>query len=84
MLKHIFYLLVLFSFFSCSTKTTNKLKNEFTAKVVGVKDGDTIEVLKEDNTTTVVRFADIDCPEKNSHSEQKQNSSFQIFAFQKT
>ena len=34
------------------------------SKVVGVKDGDTIEILNNDNTTQVVRLLDIDCPEK--------------------
>jgi micrococcal nuclease len=35
----------------------------FTGKVVGVSDGDTITVLKADNTTVKVRLSAIDCPE---------------------
>lgn len=35
------------------------------AKVIYVYDGDTIKVLDENNNSIVVRFADIDCPEKN-------------------
>lgn len=34
-----------------------------TAKVVGIKDGDTIEVLLSDKSTKVLRLADVDCPE---------------------
>lgn len=35
----------------------------YQAKVVGVVDGDTIDVLLEDNTQQRIRVADIDCPE---------------------
>lgn len=34
------------------------------AKVIGVKDGDTVEVLLEGNVPVVLRLADVDCPEK--------------------
>lgn len=34
-------------------------------RVIGVKDGDTIELLTEYSTTQTVRFGHIDCPEKN-------------------
>jgi endonuclease YncB( thermonuclease family) len=40
------------------------------SKVVGVKDGDTIEILNNDNTTQVVRLLDIDCPERGNLSEK--------------
>jgi len=36
---------------------------EFTAKVVGITDGDTIKVLDENNTQHKIRFAGIDAPE---------------------
>ena len=35
----------------------------FNAKVIGVKDGDTIVVLTQDNTQVTIRFEGIDCPE---------------------
>ncbi len=35
-----------------------------TGKVVGVRDGDTVEVLDKQNKTTVLRLAEVDCPEK--------------------
>ncbi len=34
------------------------------AKVVGVRDGDTVEVLDEQNKTYILRLAEVDCPEK--------------------
>jgi micrococcal nuclease len=38
------------------------LPKEFTAKVIGVKDGDSIDVLYEGKTISI-RLADVDCPE---------------------
>lgn len=35
-----------------------------TGKVIGVKDGDTVEVLDDQNKTTILRLAEVDCPEK--------------------
>ena len=43
-----------------------KLPKTFEAKVVAVKDGDTIEVLYE-KTTVAIRLAYIDCPELKKH-----------------
>jgi endonuclease YncB( thermonuclease family) len=40
------------------------LAADFTAQVVGVLDGDTIEVLREDKTKERIRLYGIDCPEK--------------------
>ncbi len=34
------------------------------AKVIGIKDGDTIEVLLEGNIMKTLRLAEVDCPEK--------------------
>lgn len=36
----------------------------FDAKVIGVKDGDTIDVLLDGNVKETIRLAHIDCPEK--------------------
>lgn len=33
-------------------------------KVIGIKDGDTVEVLDDHNKTTILRLAEVDCPEK--------------------
>lgn len=35
-----------------------------TGKIIGVKDGDTVEVLDNQNKTTILRLAEVDCPEK--------------------
>jgi micrococcal nuclease len=40
-------------------------ENPTSFKVIGVKDGDTFEILMENNTPQTIRFAHIDCPEKN-------------------
>ena len=35
-----------------------------TGKVIGVKDGDTVEVLDNQNKSAILRLAEVDCPEK--------------------
>lgn len=70
----IFYLLLLTSFLGFSQST-------FNAKVVGVKDGDTVVVLDSLNNQTTLRLAEIDCPEKNQPfgTKAKQFTSDQIY-----
>lgn len=61
-------ILFLFLIVSCHSYAQNKLnlKNQtFVAKVTGVSDGDTMEVLYK-NTRVKIRLAHIDCPEKRS------------------
>jgi endonuclease YncB( thermonuclease family) len=49
--------------FSCKGKEQDlKLPKDFQGKVIAIKDGDTIEVLFENNPITI-RFAHVDCPE---------------------
>ncbi len=55
----------------------------FTAKVIGVKDGDTIEVLYQGKGQTV-RLLDIDCPEKKQAFGQKAKQFTSDFCFGKT
>jgi endonuclease YncB( thermonuclease family) len=62
MKKYLIYSIFIL-FLSCNTKTTENLPNEFTAKVIGVKDGDTVEVLYN-KTPIIIRLEHIDCPEK--------------------
>lgn len=38
--------------------------SQIKAKVIGVKDGDTILVLDKDNNQSTLRLAEVDCPEK--------------------
>jgi micrococcal nuclease len=35
-----------------------------TGKVIGIKDGDTVVVIDKLNNTTILRLAEVDCPEK--------------------
>ena len=37
--------------------------SQITAKVVGIKDGDTIVILEDGNKTKTLRLAEVDCPE---------------------
>lgn len=48
-----------------SIRDTKIKANSTKFKVIGIKDGDTFDLLIEDNTTQTIRFAHIDCPEKN-------------------
>lgn len=53
--------------FSCKgNEYSKKITKDFQAKVIAIKDGDTIEVLYEDKPITI-RFAHIDCPEIRKH-----------------
>lgn len=53
----------------------------FKAKVIGIKDGDTITVLKDNKEPTVIRLAEIDCPEYKQPfgNKAKQFTSKQVF-----
>lgn len=60
-----FLLLILFSVqLFGQNQLTEKLSNKtFSAKVIGIMDGDTMEILYK-NVPTKIRLAHIDCPEK--------------------
>lgn len=62
-MKPLCYLFLLL--FSCSPNSTveEKVPATFVAKVIGIKDGDTFQVLYEGKPITV-RLEHIDCPEK--------------------
>ncbi|KGL62931.1 thermonuclease family protein [Polaribacter sp. Hel1_85] len=63
-MQKIIFLLFLTILLSCHNNSVNRQNlNEFTAKVIGIKDGDTIEVLFE-NKPIIIRLEHIDCPEK--------------------
>lgn len=51
------------------------------AKVIGIKDGDTVVVLDSLNNQTTLRLAEVDCPEKNQPfgTKAKQFTSDQIY-----
>jgi|GEM_PF-2977696 len=74
----LFVLIPLLSF-----KVIEKLPKEFYAKVIGVKDGDTIEVLYK-KQAIVVRLEHIDCPERKNDFWQKSKNFTANFCFGKT
>lgn len=54
---------------------------QLSAKVVGIKDGDTVVVLDSLNNQTTLRLAEVDCPEKSQPfgTKAKQFTSDQIY-----
>lgn len=71
-MKKTLLLLIFLSFF-CFGQTT--------AKVIGIKDGDTVLVLLGDNTQKTLRLAEVDCPESGQPfgKNAKEFTSSQIF-----
>lgn len=69
------FLLIQFSIFSNYCQTT------LTAKVIGIKDGDTVVVLDSLKYQTTLRLAEVDCPEKSQPfgTKAKQFTSDQIY-----
>lgn len=61
--------------------STNFFLSQTRAKVVGIKDGDTVVVLLSDNTQKTLRLAEVDCPESGQPfgKNAKQFTSDQIF-----
>lgn len=57
------------------------LLSQTKAKVVGVKDGDTVVVLLNDNSQKTLRLAEVDCPESGQPfgKNAKQFTSDQVF-----
>ncbi len=74
------YLLILITFLSFTS--SNKLPKEFFAKVIGIKDGDTIEVLYK-KEPIIIRLEHIDCPEKKQPFGQKAKQFTSDFCFDK-
>jgi endonuclease YncB( thermonuclease family) len=58
MKKTITTALLFLSIFTLSSQTF------LIGKVIGIKDGDTVEVIDHLNKTTILRLAEVDCPEK--------------------
>jgi endonuclease YncB( thermonuclease family) len=71
-----FYKIFLLLFFNFVLSQTT-----YTAKVVSIKDGDTVVVLDSLNNQTTLRLAEVDCPEKNQPfgTKAKQFTSEQIY-----
>ncbi|MEW7292199.1 thermonuclease family protein [Aquimarina sp. 2304DJ70-9] len=76
-IKYLFISLCFLSFTS-----DQKVPKEFFAKVIGVKDGDTIEVLYK-KEPIIIRLEHIDCPEKKQPFGQKAKQFTSDFCFDK-
>jgi endonuclease YncB( thermonuclease family) len=61
--------------------TVGYCQNKITAKVISIKDGDTVLVLDNLNHQTTLRLAEVDCPEKSQPfgTKAKQFTSDQIY-----
>lgn len=57
------------------------LYSQIQAKVIGIKDGDTVVVLDKSNTQITIRLAEVDCPESGQPygKNAKQFTSSQVF-----
>ena len=57
---------------------------QITAKVVGIKDGDTVVILEKNNTQKTLRLAEVDCPESGQPfgKNAKKFTSYKIFGKQ--
>ena len=58
--------------------------SDFAGKVVAVKDGDTIEVLRDGTNAVRIRLSGIDCPEKAQAFGQRAKQAASDMAFGKT
>lgn len=71
-----FYKIILLLFVNITFSQTT-----LTAKVIGIKDGDTVVVLDSLNNQITLRLAEVDCPEKNQPfgTKAKQFTSNQVY-----
>ena len=69
------------SFYLIALLFSNTFFLQITCKVVGIKDGDTIVVLDDNNNQITLRLAEVDCPESGQPFEKnaKQFTSSQVF-----
>lgn len=79
-MKHLLKYFFLFFLVACNSSTA--IPDNFNGKVVGIKDGDTIEVLYEGKSQTI-RLVDIDCPEKKQAFGTKAKQFTSDFCFNK-
>ena len=72
------FLLFLFTFLSCKFFQT-----DFQAKVVAVKDGDSIEVIDSNQQQFIIRLSHVDCPEYSQPYSKAAKRFTSDFCFQK-
>lgn len=82
MLKYTAFLFLLLFNYNPQVEYLDKYPNEFAAKVIGIKDGDTIEVLFNE-VPIVIRLEHIDCPERKQPYSKKAKQFVSDFIFNK-
>jgi endonuclease YncB( thermonuclease family) len=60
------------------------LAEPYSAKVIGITDGDTLKVLTNQNQQVKIRLSEIDCPERKQPWGNKAKQALSDFTFQKT
>ncbi|MDX1828751.1 MAG: thermonuclease family protein [Lutibacter sp.] len=83
MIKNFVFLFLLIPNYFPSGLEVLKYPEDFTAKVIGVKDGDTIEVLFN-KVPIVIRLEHIDCPERKQPFGKKAKQFVSDYIFGKT
>lgn len=81
LITSLLYFNPVFSQFKSNEQVKLNLKNQiFVAKVIGISDGDTMEILYQ-NTPIKIRLAHIDCPEKRGSQPYGNNAKnlYQIY-----
>jgi endonuclease YncB( thermonuclease family) len=73
-------IILITSFISCPVLS---LAADYTAQVVGVVDGDTIEVLRQDKTKERIRMYGIDCPERRQPFSVRAKEAASVLMFGK-
>ncbi len=82
-LGRVFILGLLAFFFSCLAPASISAA-EFSGRIVGVLDGDTVDVLSNDKTLVRIRIAGIDAPEKTQAFGQRAKRALSDLAFGKS
>lgn len=82
-MKPLFLWLFLAISSSCGNQQTPQVPEGRVAKVIAVKDGDTLDLLTRDKFVISVRLNEIDCPEKKQAFGQKAKAFTSDFCFGK-
>jgi endonuclease YncB( thermonuclease family) len=83
MIKYVAFIFLFLLNYNSQIEKQDKYPTIFLAKVIGIKDGDTVEVLFNE-VPIVIRLEHIDCPEKKQPYGKRAKQFTSDFAFGKT